>query len=141
MPSRRRNAGRGRARQRRLPEQDTEDWEAVLYFLLHLVPVDAVSRLKHQLRKWSILEKKASPEAEEQRSPEVTAIGRLLSLYLDMHDAKFEGSEGVATAEELKELFQSEDAFARACPGQLGARTLATTCPGAGCGRFCVSAV
>ncbi len=93
------------------PQQKAEDWEAVLYFLLHLVPVDTIGRLQHQLRKWSILENQASAEAE--------GAGRLFSLYLDMHDAKFEGSEGVAGAEALKGLFQS-DTFAKACPEQPG---------------------
>ena len=42
-------------------EEDGADWEAVLYFLIHLVPVDAIGRLQHQIRKWSFLEKKPCP--------------------------------------------------------------------------------
>ena len=81
--------------------QQAEDWETVLYFLLHLVPVDAVNRLQHQPRKWSMLGGGPSAEAE--------AIGRLFDLYIAMHDAKFEGGEGVVGAEALKNLFESED--------------------------------
>lgn len=95
--------------------EEAEDWEAVLYFLLHLVPVDAVNRLQHQLRKWSVLEGGPSAEAE--------AIGRLFDLYVAMHDAKFEGGEGVAGAKALKSLFESKDAFSRVCPEQPGEDT------------------
>lgn len=88
------------------------DWEAVLYFLVHLVPVDAIGRLRHQLRKLSILERRPSAD--------IAAVERLLDLYLDMHDAKFDGGEGMAGAEALKHLFETEEAFARACPEQEG---------------------
>lgn len=95
--------------------QPAEDWHAVLYFLLHLVPVDAVGRLQHQLRKWTVLERQLSADVE--------AVQRLFGLYLDMHDAKFEGGEGMAGAEALKELFESETVFSQACPGQPGKDT------------------
>ena len=101
------------------PAQETEDWEAVLYFLLHLVPVDAVGRLQHQLRKWSILEKNVAVAVRDQR-PVADSAGRIFGLYLDMHDTKFEGSAGLGGAEALKGLFESEEAFSQACPGQQG---------------------
>ena len=91
---------------------DMEDWKAVLYFLLHLAPVDAVGRLQHQLRKWSILE--GEPDADAK------AVGRLFDLYVAMHDARFEGGEGMAGAEALKPLFDGEETFDRACPAQPG---------------------
>ena len=100
-------------------QKKTEDWEAVLYFLLHLVPVDAVGRLQHQLRKWSILEKKVAVAVKEQFTVADSA-GRIFGLYLDMHDAKFEGGAGLVGAEALKGLFESEEAFSQACPGQPG---------------------
>ena len=90
--------------------QPAKDWHVVLYFLLHLVPVDAVGRLQHQLRKWTIL--------EGQPSADVEAVQRLFGLYLDMHDAKFEGGEGMAGAEALKELFASEKVFSQVCSNQ-----------------------
>ena len=91
---------------------DAEGWEAALYFLLHLAPVDAVGRLQHQLRKWSVLEGEPDADAE--------AVGRLFDLYAAMHDAKFEGGEGMAGAEALKPVFDSAETFARACPAQPG---------------------
>ena len=93
----------------------TEDWQAVLYFLIHLVPVDAVGRLQHQLRKWTVLEGRPSDD--------VQAVQRLFGLYLDMHDAKFKGGAGMAGAEALKELFTPETVFYQACPGQPGEDT------------------
>ena len=95
--------------------QPTKDWHVVLYFLLHLVPVDAVGRLQHQLRKGTI------PEGEP--SADVEAVQRLFGLYLDMHDAKFEGGEGMAGAEALKELFASERVFSQVCSNQPGEDT------------------
>ena len=89
------------------------DWEAALYFLLQLAPVDAVNRLQHQLRKWSILEGKPDDDAE--------AVGRLFDLHIDMHDARFEGGEGMmAGVEALKPVFDGEETFSRACPEQPG---------------------
>ena len=97
--------------------QPAKDWHVVLYFLLHLVPVDAVGRLQHQLRKWTILVRKGTiPEGEP--SADVEAVQRLFGLYLDMHDAKFEGGEGMAGAEALKELFASEKVFSQVCSNQ-----------------------
>ena len=100
-------------------QEKPEDWQAVLYFLLHLVPVDAVGRLQHQLRKWSILEKKVVVVVRDQR-PAADSAGRIFGLYLDMHDTKFEGSAGLVGAKALKGLFESEKAFSQACPGQPG---------------------
>ena len=93
-------------------EEDGADWEAVLYFLIHLVPVDAIGRLQHQIRKWSILEKKPWSDAE--------AVQRIFELYRDMHDAKFEGGAGMTGAEALKDLFASEATFRQVCPQQPG---------------------
>ncbi len=102
--------------------QPAKDWHVVLYFLLHLVPVDAVGRLQHQLRKWTILVRKGTiPEGEP--SADVEAVQRLFGLYLDMHDAKFEGGAGMAGAEALKELFASEKVFSQVCSNQPGEDT------------------
>ena len=98
---------------RLLPEpsaEEPEDWEAILYFLVHLVPVDAIGRLRHQLLKWSVLEGRPSAEA--------AAVDRVFGLYLDMHDARFEGAEGVVGADALRELFESGAVFDRVCPAQ-----------------------
>lgn len=42
------------------PDLEAEKWQKVLYFLLHLVPVEAASALLHQMRKWEILAGKAA---------------------------------------------------------------------------------
>ena len=100
---------------RLLPEpsaKEPEDWEAILYFLVHLVPVDAVGRLRHQLLKWSVLEGRPSAET--------AAVDRVFGLYLDMHDARFEGAEGVAVADKLRDLFETGEVFDRICPTQPG---------------------
>ncbi len=97
---------------------EPEDWRAALYVLLHTVPVETAGRLRHQLRKWAVLEGKARTEAP---SAEARAVEDLLDLYLDMHDAKFEGGGGVAGAEALAGLFENRAVFRRACPVEPGA--------------------
>ena len=62
-------------------ETPYEPWEANLYFFLHLVPIDDVSRLIHQLRKTAVLDRKASEDADNS----VKRLQDLLSLYMDMH--------------------------------------------------------
>jgi len=85
-----------------------EDWQAVLYFLAHLSPVDEIGKLRHQLRKLAVL--------EPQPSQQVAAVGRVLDLYIDMHDAKFDGGRKVAGARALERLFETPELFAQVCP-------------------------
>lgn len=89
---------------------DPEDWMAVLYLLVHLVPAGDAAALRHQLRKWTVLEPEPPPQVE--------ALGRVFDLHIDMHDAKFEGGRRVEGAVELKSLFESAAVFARVCPEQ-----------------------
>lgn len=103
--------------------KDTKDWEAILYFLVHLVPVDVVNRLRHQLHKWSILEPSVSGDSTDShgKTPEsgdARSLARILDLHIEMHDAKFEGGEGMAGAQALKGLFEPEGTFDRVCPTQ-----------------------
>lgn len=83
-------------------------WEVVLYFLIHLVPVEDVGRLLHQLRKWTVLEGRPSAN--------VQAVERLFSLYLDMHDAKFEGGASLPGGDRLKAIFERSELFSRLFP-------------------------
>ncbi len=102
---------------KKVPPDETKaiDWQAVLYFLIHLVPVDAIAQLRHQLSKWSILVRKSS--IKDEKDEVVKPLAQLFSLYLDMHDAKFEGNETINIYDsELKDLFKSEELFRRACP-------------------------
>jgi hypothetical protein len=97
--------------QRRKPA----DWQAALYFLLHLVPVDDVGRLLHQIRKWDILGGSGTTlDAEASRLQEV------LELYLEMHDAKFEGGGDPLEAGEFSELFERKDHFHKLFAAQPG---------------------
>lgn len=52
-------------------------WEANLYFFLHLVPIDDVARLIHQLRKTAVLDRKATEDTDSS----VKRLQDLLSLY------------------------------------------------------------
>jgi len=76
------------------------NWQATLYFVLHLIPVDEVGRLLHQIRKWLVLEKKGARAPGSNPDPTVLDIVAVLELYLDMHDAKFEGEIGRASCRE-----------------------------------------
>lgn len=95
----------------------SDDWQIILYFLLHLVPVDEIGRLLHQIRKWQVL---ATDEraAARKRAANLCAI---LELYLDMHDAKFEGGSALTGIEPLKVLFESAALFDDIFPVRSGA--------------------
>lgn len=64
------------------------DWQIRLYFLLHMVPVGSVSQLLHQLRKWHVL---SQPDDAAEADELFLACAKVMVLYLDMHDAKFDG--------------------------------------------------
>jgi hypothetical protein len=81
-------------------------WQHALYFLLHLVPVDDVVRLLHQLQRW---------EGSTAERRETATLQAVLSLYVDMHDAKFEGG-GFVQAQAFKEFYESPDDFDRIFP-------------------------
>ncbi len=87
-----------------------ENWIAAIYFVMHLVPVDDVSRLLHQFRKWGVLERKA---ADDHDAPvddtDIDTLKKTLTLYLDMHDDKHDG-EGVANLglEPFRGLFEGD---------------------------------
>lgn len=92
------------------PNLSAHNWQYRLYFLLHLIPVDEVGRLLHQLARWEITsrEENAYPQEEKDR---LAALRRCLTLYLDMHDAKFSGGSTLAGCQEFVGLFQNIEAF------------------------------
>ncbi len=90
-------------------EGSAERWQKDLYFLIHLAPVEEIGKLLHQLRKWEIL---ASPEPSTAKE-KVRRIQSALELYLDMHDAKFEGGEALVGVEPFRQLFRAEQLFDR----------------------------
>lgn len=94
------------------PDLAAEDWQAALYLVLHLLPVESVGRLMHQIMKWDIA---AARDAEPEPS-ETARLRRLrtaMTLYLDMHDAKFEGGDALTGCEEFRVLFDPETGFDR----------------------------
>lgn len=95
------------------------DWQVLLYFLLHLIPVDEVNRLRHQLQKVD-----AGSDAPDELFSELSVV---LSLYEKMHDAKFSGGPAApddthgAPAELPVDVPEPTDAAAR----RRGSRELA----------------
>jgi hypothetical protein len=103
------------------PVTDAEEWVTALYLLLHLVPVESVGRLLHQLAKWNVTASRASrlPHDEETR---LRRLGHTMTLYLDMHDAKFEGGSALGQ-HDLQDLFESAALMDRVLPKDPGADT------------------
>lgn len=97
-------------------DTEVENWRAVLYFLLHLVPVEEAGRLLHQIRKWDLLAGKAEGPPPPATRAKVQPITQALELYLDMHDAKFEGGEAVKVIEGFKQLFENATLFDQVFP-------------------------
>lgn len=97
------------------PVFDAEEWQLALYLLLHLAPVESVGRLLHQLAKWDVTANRDSklPQDEQAR---LRRLSDTLTLYLDMHDAKFEGDSPLAQYESLQELFESVAGLNRVFP-------------------------
>ncbi|SUS05702.1 conserved hypothetical protein [uncultured Defluviicoccus sp.] len=92
------------------------DWQAILYFLLHLVPVEEAGRLLHQIRKWDILAGKAEGAPLRTTKSNVAPITKALELYLDMHDAKFTGGEALQVIDDFKQLFANKALFDEVFP-------------------------
>ena len=115
-----------------LPPDETgiHAWQRVLYVILHLVPVGEVSRLLHQMQKWNILTLQSangnrSGQPDSARSDEAfdpltdaVCLFEALTLYLDMHDAKFEGGESLGKGTELPRWFESEQDCKKIFPEQ-----------------------
>ena len=89
-----------------------DDWQKRLYFLLHLVPVGEVSSVLHQLRKWQVLEHKAGVQDDAL----YLACEQVLVLYLDMHDAKFDGGETLQVEPVFADCFENEAVFKEIYP-------------------------
>lgn len=87
-----------------------EDWQAALYLMLHLLPVEAVGRLLHQLARWE----SAAAREGDLEAGDAARLKRLvttLTLYLDMHDAKFEGGDALDGCEDFRKLFEKRSDF------------------------------
>jgi hypothetical protein len=97
------------------PVFDAEEWQSALYLLLHLAPVESVGRLLHQLVKWNVTASRETklPSEEETR---LQRLSDTMTLYLDMHDAKFEGGDALGQLELLQDLFESVAGLNRVFP-------------------------
>ena len=78
-------------------------WQAMLYALFHLIPVDDLSLLLHQFKKWHVLSKKGGEEAGSAQDEET--IRELLSLCIDMHGDKFEGQGSPLFTDAISHFF------------------------------------
>ncbi|KAA6404514.1 type VI-A CRISPR-associated RNA-guided ribonuclease Cas13a [Candidatus Tokpelaia sp.] len=93
-------------------------WQAALYFLLHLMPVEEVSSLRQQIRKYQIIVQKPEgrgavadenrPHLQHGSEQEIAAqLVQVLDLYIFMHDAQFmvagKGEDG-----QLSELLKQD---------------------------------
>ena len=100
------------------PVFDAEEWQTALYLLLHLAPVESVGRLLHQLAKWDVTANRESKLPREEQA-RLRQLSDTMTLYLDMHDAKFEGDSPLAQHEFLQELFESVTGLNRVFPRDL----------------------
>lgn len=93
-------------------------WVKRLYFLMHLVPADEISLLLHQLRKWQLLETRSGFCRQEDIHHAMAAM----ALYLDMHDARFDGGAPLAAPEPVRALYECpgdfDELFTRTGPGK-----------------------
>lgn len=91
-------------------------WQHKLYLILHLIPVDVVSQLLHQLRKRETLtsaEKILKSGGEHKEDTTFENLGELIApftLYLTCHDAKFSGGAAFEDIAAFKSLYE-EDAY------------------------------
>jgi len=89
------------------------DWQSNLYLLLHFAPVDEVSKLLHQLRKWQVLTHKGADNSD-QDTCDIENLQQPLVLYLFMHDAKHQGSTQLSADpafEAFQDLFERKKDF------------------------------
>lgn len=107
--------------ERSLPDVENIDgWIPVLYFLIHMVPVDEISKLQNQLRKWRVKSRIEAGTNQQQFGDNEQLPGKIMrvfALYLDMHDAKFEGGVERMGVSALEGVFD-KGVFERAFPAQ-----------------------
>lgn len=82
-----------------------------VYALLHLIPVEEVGKLLHQLRRWD-----CGRKAHGNSAHPLKWIEDILSLYLDSHDAKFRDQQPLHKIPMLTSLFESTALAERAMP-------------------------
>lgn len=115
-------------------QEQVEPWQEALYFAIHLAPVDDVAALLHQFDKFAVLmPRRAGSAAADRRHTDLAAdvrrVAEVLELYLDMHDAKFQGGSAVAGLDAFAEFYASRELFDEvvARPAQAGDDTRVPT--------------
>lgn len=104
-------------------DQTPDDWLKLLYAVLYMISRDDVSRLLHQFRKWETLEAQAGAQANEDSA----GLRRVLTLYLHMSEAKFDGQEVAYGDSEIRHFFENPEAdFKRVFPVAEGGALLVT---------------
>jgi hypothetical protein len=93
------------------------DWQKALYLILHLIPVESVGQLKHQLARWEIAAGGRNEAISKAERGRLDSLFAAMNLYLDMHDAKFTGDMALGGCEDFKRLFDSgEKGFQKVFP-------------------------
>ena len=89
-------------------------WQSALYILLYLLPINAASALRHQLRKWVIVRGKTDHKTGIDFAE---ALEEVFDLYIVMHDAVHTGGGAALPGQdELKELFENPADFDKVFP-------------------------
>ena len=82
-----------------VPETPAEDWQCVMYFLLHLIPVDEVNKLSHQISRTGIRDGAQAHLAGTLLS--------LLSLYEASPRCQIRGARGCAWSGDIGAAFRT----------------------------------
>ncbi len=85
-----------------ISDKETEEWEYILYFLIHLIPVENISELLQQIYKWDNLS-----DGQEYDNK----IIHILRKYIIMHDARYSGGISIEINDIKKDfghLFEKE---------------------------------
>jgi hypothetical protein len=99
------------------PLRDDVDWQANLYFFLHLVPVEDVSGLSHQFRKMAVLEPNLQDDTSVANAV-MRDVQQVVSLYLAMNADKFEGTTTRIDTENFGPFFENPKDFERIYEGE-----------------------
>ena len=89
--------------------QTFQAWEPILYFILHLVPVDTTTRLAHQVGRFR--------DGGQIDTGLIEGLQRTLDLYRVMHDAKFAGAASGLRPDEMRSILLKTGLYSGATEG------------------------
>jgi len=81
---------------------ESKPWHSQFYAWLYLTPVDEVALLRNQMRRMLILEKKGGSN----ETPALRDLDRLMTLYIAVSSAGFDGTEHIQTTAEDDKRFR-----------------------------------